>query len=112
MSSILAQWLQARLLDTGQLHLQPRVVLLSLEIAGLVHDEPLLLVPEEHADQPAGWLRDQAGRRGGRMNEDAPLEKRVSIKADTSNCQSWGQEMNVWGAKWAYSRVWSTNGVR
>ena len=28
----------------------------GLEIVGLVHDEAILLVPEEYADKTAGWL--------------------------------------------------------
>jgi DNA polymerase I-like protein with 3'-5' exonuclease and polymerase domains len=65
----------------------------GIEMVGLVHDEVLLLVPEEHADRAAGWLTEIMEGVGDLVvNGDAPLEKRVPIKADTSICESWGDK--------------------
>lgn len=65
----------------------------GLEIVGLVHDEVLLLVPEEHADAAAEWLTEiMEGVGDSVVNEDRPQEDRVSIKADTSVCVSWGDK--------------------
>lgn len=65
----------------------------GLEIVGLVHDEAILLVPEEHADKTAGWLTGIMEGVGDLVvNGDRPPEKRVLIRADTSVCRSWGDK--------------------
>ncbi len=62
-------------------------------MVGLVHDEVLLLVPEEHADRAAGWLTGiMEGVGDVVVNGDAPPEERVLIKDDTSVCTSWGDK--------------------
>jgi DNA polymerase I-like protein with 3'-5' exonuclease and polymerase domains len=62
-------------------------------MVGLVHDEVILLVPEEHADRAAGWLTEiMEGVGDAVVNGDAPPEKRVLIKADTGTCKSWGDK--------------------
>ncbi|MDQ4042478.1 MAG: hypothetical protein M3118_01500 [Actinomycetota bacterium] len=62
-------------------------------MVGLVHDEVLLLVPEEHADRAAGWLTGiMEGVGDVVVNGDAPPEERVLIKDDTSVCTNWGEK--------------------
>jgi DNA polymerase I-like protein with 3'-5' exonuclease and polymerase domains len=62
-------------------------------MVGLVHDEVILLVPEEHADRAAGWLTEiMEGVGDAVVNGDAPSEERVLIKADTGTCKSWGDK--------------------
>jgi DNA polymerase I len=64
----------------------------DLEMVGLVHDEVILLVPEEHADRAAGWLTEiMEGIGDAVVNGDRP-EKRVPIKADTCVCARWGDK--------------------
>lgn len=63
------------------------------EIVGLVHDEVLLLVPEEHAERAENWLTDNMETLGdGVVNGNLPPDKRVPIKADTRVCDSWGDK--------------------
>jgi DNA polymerase-1 len=65
----------------------------ELEMVGLVHDEVILLVPEEHADRAAKWLTEIMESVGDSVvNEDRPREERVPIKADTKVCTSWGDK--------------------
>ncbi len=64
----------------------------GLEMVGLVHDEVILLVPEEQADRAAVWLtKNMEGVGDSVVNGDRPV-KRVPIKADTSVCISWGDK--------------------
>ena len=57
-------------------------------MVGLVHDEVVLLVPEEHAGRAAGWLTEiMEGVGDVVVNGDAPPEKRVPLKADTTICR-------------------------
>jgi DNA polymerase I-like protein with 3'-5' exonuclease and polymerase domains len=64
-----------------------------IKTVGLVHDEVLLLVPQEHADETAEWLTEIMESVGDSVvNGDRPGEERVPIKADTSICKSWGDK--------------------
>jgi len=68
-----------------------REEILDLEMVGLVHDEVILLVPEEQAERAAVWLTEIMEGVGDKVvNGDMSPEKRVPIKADTSICESWG----------------------
>jgi DNA polymerase I-like protein with 3'-5' exonuclease and polymerase domains len=65
----------------------------GLEMVGLVHDEVILRVPETHAHRAADWLTKIMGGVGDSVvNEAAPPEKRVPIKAETIACLSWGDQ--------------------
>lgn len=65
----------------------------GLEMVGLVHDEVLLLVPEEHADEAAEWLTEiMEGVGDSVVNGGTAPEKRVPIEADTKTCGSWGDK--------------------
>ncbi len=70
-----------------------REEILGLEMVGLVHDEVILLVPEEHAERAADWLTEIMESVGDAVvNGDRAEKARVSIKADTSVCPSWGDK--------------------
>lgn len=65
----------------------------GLEMVGLVHDEAMLLVPQEHADQAASWLSGIMEDVGDSVvNGDTPEEIRVPIEADTRVCIRWGDK--------------------
>ncbi|PLS86474.1 MAG: hypothetical protein CYG60_07035 [Actinobacteria bacterium] len=65
----------------------------GLKLVGLVHDEVLAVVPEEHARVAAGWLTNlMEGVADRVVNGDAPETERVPIKADTSVCKSWAEK--------------------
>ncbi len=63
------------------------------ELLGLVHDEVLLLVPEEHAEHAKSWLtKMMEGAADEVINHGLPLERRIPMKADTQICRSWGEK--------------------
>lgn len=65
----------------------------GLEMVGLVHDEVILLVPEEQAARAALWLTEIMQDVGDAVvNGDAPPARRVPIEADTKVCSSWGEK--------------------
>lgn len=65
----------------------------GLELVALVHDEVICTVPEERAEEAAEWLTQIMESVADEVvNENAPLEERVAIKADTSVCVSWGDK--------------------
>ncbi len=65
----------------------------GLEMVGLVHDEVMLLVPEQHADGAAQWLTEIMESVGDSvLNEDRPPGERVPIEAETRVCVSWGDK--------------------
>lgn len=64
----------------------------GLEMVGLVHDEVILLVREEHADEAAEWLTEIMETAGDSVVNGGRSEKCVPIKADTSVCASWGEK--------------------
>ena len=56
----------------------------GLQMVGLVHDEVLLLAPEEHAKRTKDWLTGiMEGVGGLAVNGGRPPEERVPIVADT-----------------------------
>jgi DNA polymerase I-like protein with 3'-5' exonuclease and polymerase domains len=62
----------------------------GLEMVGLVHDEVLLLAPEEHTERAEGWLTGiMEGVGDSVVNGGGPPEERVPIVADTHVCTSW-----------------------
>lgn len=62
----------------------------DLEIVGSVHDEVLLLAPEQHAETTASWLSEIMKSIGDSVvNGDMPEEDRVPIEADTKVCTTW-----------------------
>jgi DNA polymerase I-like protein with 3'-5' exonuclease and polymerase domains len=65
----------------------------GLEIVGLVHDEILATVPEEHA-QAAHDLVDETMKEVGAeiVNIGVPEGKHVPVKAGTKMCTSWDEE--------------------
>jgi DNA polymerase I len=65
----------------------------GMEIVGLVHDEILLTVPEEHA-QGACDLVDETMKEVGAevVNISVPEDKRVPVKAGTKICTSWDEK--------------------
>jgi DNA polymerase-1 len=65
----------------------------GLELVGLVHDEVICLVPEEHAERAAEWLTDiMEAAADTIVNGDAPAEARVPMKADTKVCGTWADQ--------------------
>jgi DNA polymerase I-like protein with 3'-5' exonuclease and polymerase domains len=65
----------------------------GLEMVGLVHDEVLLLAPEEHADRAKDWLTGiMEGVGDSVVNGGRPPEERVPIVADTHVCTSWADK--------------------
>ena len=65
----------------------------GLRMVGLVHDEVLLLAPEEHAQRDKGWLTAiMEGVGDSVVNGDRPTEERVPIVADTRVCTSWADK--------------------
>lgn len=65
----------------------------GLQMVGLVHDEVLLLVPEEYAERAEGWLTGiMEGVGGSVVNGDRPPEERVPIVADTHVCIGWADK--------------------
>jgi hypothetical protein len=61
----------------------------------LVHDEVMLLVPDEHADRAASWLTEiMEGVGDAVVNGDRP-ERWVPIEAETNVCVSWGTSNTV-----------------
>ena len=65
----------------------------GLQMVGLVHDEVLLLAPEEHAEKAAEWLTGiMEGVGASVVNGDRPPEERVPIVADTHVCTSWADK--------------------
>jgi DNA polymerase-1 len=65
----------------------------GLEIVGLVHDEILVTVPEEHA-QAAHDLVDETMKEVGAevVNIGVPEDKHVPVKAGTKICTSWDEK--------------------
>jgi DNA polymerase I-like protein with 3'-5' exonuclease and polymerase domains len=65
----------------------------GMEIVGLVHDEILVTVPEEHA-QAAHDLVDETMKEVGAtvVNIGVPKGKRVPVKASTKICTSWDEK--------------------
>ena len=60
---------------------------------GLVHDEVLLLAPEEHAEKAAEWLTGiMEGVGDSVVNGVKPSAERASIVADTHVCTSWADK--------------------
>jgi len=65
----------------------------GLELVGLVHDEVICLVPEEHAERTAEWLTNiMESAADTIVNGDAPPEARVPMKADTKVCRTWADK--------------------
>ena len=65
----------------------------GLELVGLVHDEVICLVPEEHAERTAEWLTDiMEAAADTIVNGDTPSEARVPMKADTEVCGTWADK--------------------
>ena len=65
----------------------------DLQMVGLVHDEVLLLAPEEHAEKAAEWLTGiMEGLGDSAVNGDRPPEERVPIVADTHVCIGWADK--------------------
>jgi DNA polymerase I-like protein with 3'-5' exonuclease and polymerase domains len=65
----------------------------DVEIVGLVHDEILLVVPEEKASRVHDWL-DGIMRSVGEeaTNLGVPKEARVPVEASTAICDSWAEK--------------------
>jgi DNA polymerase I-like protein with 3'-5' exonuclease and polymerase domains len=70
-----------------------RLEIPGLEIVGLVHDEILVTVPEEHA-QAAHDLVDATMKEVGAavVNIGVPEDKRVPVEAGTKICTSWEEK--------------------
>ena len=65
----------------------------GLQMVELVHDEVLLLAPEEHTDRAEGWLTAiMEGVGDSVVNGDRPTEEQVPIVADTQVCPSWADK--------------------
>jgi len=65
----------------------------GLELVALVHDEVICVVPDEPAEEAAGWLTGiMESAADTTVNGDAPAEARVPIRADTNVCGSWAHK--------------------
>jgi DNA polymerase I-like protein with 3'-5' exonuclease and polymerase domains len=65
----------------------------GLEIVGVVHDEILATVPEEHAPAAAALVDEvmkEVGEEATNMGIDE--DKRVPVKAETRVCDSWAEK--------------------
>jgi DNA polymerase I-like protein with 3'-5' exonuclease and polymerase domains len=65
----------------------------GLEIVGLVHDEILATVPEEHADAAAALVHEvmkEVGEEATNIGVDE--DKRVPVEAGTKVCDSWAEK--------------------
>ena len=63
------------------------------EIVGLVHDEILVLVPEEEAKAAKEWLHEVMVRRGGEVvNLGVPKDHQVTVGAGTQICDDWSEK--------------------
>src|SRR5215204_4562159 len=65
----------------------------DLEIAGIVHDEVLVVVPEHRAHEVAGWLDDIMRTVGAEAtNLGIPEDRAVPVEAGTEVCHTWADK--------------------